>query len=312
MAPYSDPSGLPLPDATAARRHLGIIWPGGLPAGCLISTWSKRDGARQFLDLDGAAADLCSTPDRYLACAAFETVERGKRGTGSQVRAIAGFAIDVDCRGGAHAQQQLPTNDEAIELLRSAPLPPHYVLQSGGGLYGWLLFEQPFLIANGEARRRAEALSKLWHRTILDLALKHAWILDATHDLARCFRAPGTLNGKYSPARVVRVIHPLGDEQPQRIAFAELERLLPSGRKRATVVPAAEAAPAFSSSMAEWLDAAGRFLGGIHKPIEQEQALTGVVLVACPTCGGKETAGSIANATAHVARASGSLRCKRA
>lgn len=312
MAPYSDPSGPPLPDVTAARRHLGIIWPGGLPATCLISTWSKGGGGRQFLDLDDVAADLCSTPDRYLACAAFETVERGKRGNASQVRAIAGFAIDVDCRGGAHAQQQLPTNEEALELLRSAPLPPHYVLHSGGGLYGWLLFEHPFLITSGEARRRVEALSKLWHRTILDLALRHAWILDATHDLPRCLRAPGTLNGKYSPARVVRVIHPPGDERPQRIAFAELERLLPSGRNRAHVTPAAESAPAFCSSMAEWLEAAGRFLGGINKPIEQDQGLTGIVLVTCPTCGGKETGGSIARATAHVARSSGSLRCKRA
>lgn len=312
MTAESPPTPEPVADVVAARRHLDVVWHAGLPPGTLLSTFSKKGGSHQYLDFDEAARDLCAQPDCYLACAAFEQVSRGKRGKEENVRATAGFAIDVDLLGGKHAQSKLPTEEEALALLKEAPIPPNYVLHSGGGLYAWLLLTQPLLITDKDSLRLAKMLSKAWHRSITDLALQRGWVLDITADLPRCLRAPGTLNAKYTPPRLVRVVSPVDGAEIQRVALDDVKARFVVSAKSKRSTPINVSVPTLSGGVPEWLKLAGDLVGGCQKLLEKEEAVVAVVLLTCPACLGRESDGAVARGTAHIARMSGVLRCKRA
>jgi len=306
----------PTPDVEATRAFLRLLWQDGPPPGTWITTWSKAGGSRQFRDVDSAAQFLCEQPDRYLGCAAMQGMAQGKRGGKSDARASAGLAIDIDFVGGAHKETRLPTEAQAFALLEEAGVAVSLVVRSGGGLYAWVLFDEPFIIRADAERRRWEALSNAWHTQILSAAAGHDWVLDSTSDLTRCLRAPGTLNCKYSPPRRVELVRPVAGEEVQRFSFEALEQQLVAPAAAAKRSKAPESSPKASRPAAagctDWLQHAGSLLGGVEKTFEIKGKLGGIVLHTCPVCRGLEAGGTTAHGTAHLVRQTGTLACKRA
>jgi hypothetical protein len=105
--------------------------------------------------------------------------------------------------------------DESVVRTRisSFPIPPHVVVQSGGGLHCYWRLRQPFELPD-------EAMSVT--RSLRRLALHFNGDLAAT-DPARILRVPGSLNFKYEPPRAV-VLDRIDDGA---IEAAELDDWLP-------------------------------------------------------------------------------------
>lgn len=72
---------------------------------------------------------------------------------------------------------------------------PSVVVDSGGGLHGYWLLREPWLLSSDDTRAAAEVVQRLWVQTI--------GADPAVHDLTRVLRIPGTLNFKYDPPRPV-------------------------------------------------------------------------------------------------------------
>lgn len=82
---------------------------------------------------------------------------------------------------------------------------PSVIVRSGGGWHCYWLLDEPFVIDTDADRKRARELQYRWvGRCGGDGGAK---------DLARVLRVPGTLNGKYTPAR------------PVYIAWGDIDRL---------------------------------------------------------------------------------------
>jgi len=128
------------------------------------------------------------------------------RGTGDTAVAMPGLWFDVDCAGGNHKKQDLPTLGEATEFVNGGPLgPPAAIVHSGGGLHAYWLFDHPRMLEDGADRERAQQLSTAFQLEMLRLAKMRGWALDNTSDLARVLRLPGTWNHKYVPPRPVEL-----------------------------------------------------------------------------------------------------------
>jgi putative DNA primase/helicase len=153
------------------------------------------------------------------------------RGKEETTCAIACLWADVDVRGPTHSQQALPADHpEATALIRRAVQPePSLLVDSGYGLHAyWLLHEVwDFRIGGDETteRLRARSLSDQLQRAIRQEGLRSDYVIDATSDLSRLLRIPGSLNMKRTDEpRLVRVIH----ESGVRYGIEELEETLPA------------------------------------------------------------------------------------
>lgn len=107
----------------------------------------------------------------------------------------------------------------AVAALAAFPLPPTWIIDSGGGLQpSWQLFAAlPLTGPDDPLVARVEGLqSRLYTR------LGH---LDSVQDLSRILRLPATLNHKYDPARPVRIVH---HDPDAAYTLADFEVLLPA------------------------------------------------------------------------------------
>jgi len=119
-----------------------------------------------------------------------------QRGKVSDVTAIPGLWLDIDCQGGTHKAENLPTVDEARQLLTGFPLTPSIVVHSGGGLHAYWLFSELWIFEDDTDRTKAAALTERFQRAFITMAASHDWKMDNTSDLARVLRVPGTYNRK--------------------------------------------------------------------------------------------------------------------
>ncbi|MBK7877795.1 MAG: hypothetical protein IPJ77_19105 [Planctomycetes bacterium] len=235
-------------------------------------------------------------------------LERG-RGKATDARAISCLWLDLDTLEGEHKKKALPKDTASAQaLVADFPLPPSIVLHSGGGLYPLWLLDKPVRIDDAEERRRIAGLLKSWQAELLRIASEKGFDLDNTADLSRCLRAPGTLNAKYSPPRLVRALD-MPDE-PRRYAVEDFERVVPQIKTR--VRHGTRKSPSGDAPPTTALVRAATLLGGTSKLIEEEQRVIGVELTTCPYCHGLETAGGVAAGTAHLVALTLTLRCKRA
>ena len=160
----------------------------------------------------------------------------------SEAIGITGITVDLDIASPAHAKENLPpTVEDALALLEEASegaLPPSIVIHSGHGLQAWWLFREPWYFDSDAERQRAVALIRDWQATIRFAAARHGWTVDATHDLARVLRLPGTLNSKTTkdgtplpavPARILSGNASYGTQQPQGgVSLDDMPRYNPS------------------------------------------------------------------------------------
>lgn len=168
------------------------------------------------------ALELSRSENVYFGLALQRERTKG-RGTAENTLAIPGLWLDVDCRGGAHAEKNLPTEDEAGKLIAEFPLPPSFLIHSGGGFHAYWLFNRLWIFQSCEEREKAAALLKRFQKAFIMLFRARGLKLDNTSDLARVLRVPGTLNHKGDKPVPVKVVHARGN---RRYSVTDLEEAI--------------------------------------------------------------------------------------
>lgn len=146
---------------------------------------------------------------------------RGRGGTKAQIARVTQVHLDVDFKHYADGREG------ALAAIDRFPLAPTYAVESGGGFQLGFDLAEPI---HGEGAT-APAVARV--EGLIRRLQVHFGGLDATQDVSRIFRVPGTTNHKYDPPRPVRLLwsHP-----ERRYRLEEFEALLPEPR------PAAERA----------------------------------------------------------------------
>lgn len=198
------------------RRFLGLVWGGRVLSGDLSMCFAPYFNSIRLdsNDLDAAAGEMAKSSfveeSVYLNTCLLSVTSRnnGGRGTADDAVMAPGMWADVDFLSPVHASDQLPPDlDQAMELCLAMTLPPTLVIDSGHGLYPWWLLDKPWDISDAEERGRARRLADAVQAALAQLSRERGWELDATSDLARVLRPPGTINkkleGDHRPVRIV-------------------------------------------------------------------------------------------------------------
>jgi hypothetical protein len=121
---------------------------------------------------------------------------------------LPGLWIDVDWASPVHAKSNLPPNEDAALGLIAAMGPrPTVLVRTGHGIQAWWLFHEIWIFEHpGDWARAADAIIR-WQATLRARAEARGWTVDATHDLARVLRVPGTTNTKAKPVPVDLLLH---------------------------------------------------------------------------------------------------------
>ncbi|MBN2377036.1 MAG: hypothetical protein JXD22_11585 [Sedimentisphaerales bacterium] len=119
----------------------------------------------------------------------------------STVDAITCIWADVDY-GTEHKKNVPPDEATAGELVRKAKLHPSIVIHTGHGWHCYWLLNEPWIFASDTDRQAAANLIKNWQGHLRSIFKAAGYELDATHDLARVLRVPGTMNYKSDPLPV--------------------------------------------------------------------------------------------------------------
>jgi len=132
-----------------------------------------------------------------------------KRSKNSTAYIVPGLWFDLDLAYGQHVASTLPVTDaEARDFLASLPSQPTLIVHSGGGMYPYWLFREPYIITNDAEHQAITQLVKRFAYTLTTAGKERGWTLDSLGDLARVLRPPGTVNHKYG--KRVEVIHESG------------------------------------------------------------------------------------------------------
>ncbi len=184
---------------------------GGKPDGAAIQIWIRALKPVTWFcnDVDGAAAIAVNAAkqfDVYVGCgigAQCHEKPQRQRLKADEVAGISGVWADLDVNGGPDAKEgAAPSFDSALELAHSL-LEPTILVSSGYGLQAWWLLEDPWLFSSTAERQQAKRIIAGYQGALRAAARRLGWGLDATQDLARVMRLPGTFNHKgESPAPV--------------------------------------------------------------------------------------------------------------
>lgn len=129
------------------------------------------------------------------------------RGSENDILAITTLYADIDIKGEAHAQTELPSSvDESIKFLNLLPLKPSIIVNSGNGIHAYWLLDKPFKIENAKDREFIAEIFRGWSNCVNSKARDHGWKLDNVSDLARILRVPGSINHKLKNGSICRVI----------------------------------------------------------------------------------------------------------
>lgn len=134
--------------------------------------------------------------------------------------------IDIDVfNKNAHTETNLPaTKDEALELIKSLPLPEaSAIIDTGNGFQVFWFFDEPYELIDEAAKKRAEHLSFGFNEIAIEEGRKRGYKFDNVGDLARIYRAPDTMNVKGGDPKPTSVIELTGE----RYGFDELLEYLP-------------------------------------------------------------------------------------
>ena len=137
----------------------------------------------------------------------------GRRLTVGDACGITALWADVDVRDPAHRKPNLPPDEEAaMDVLAEALPEPSVLVQSGHGLQAWWVLAEPWIFEDDEEQRAlAAVLAERWQGQLRSVAARYGWTIDATHDLSRVMRIPGTLNHKSDPPKPVLHADGLGE-----------------------------------------------------------------------------------------------------
>jgi len=191
-------------DQAAAFLH--AVYGDGAPGWLTIYTLPNRVTAWvQATDLDHAATLALNASkggqNVYVGVGLQRERLHSGRGTAATVGALVALWADVDIAGPGHADGNYPPDEAAaLAVVAEFPLPPTVIVHSGHGLQPWWLFREAWTLDTDTERAQAAELARRWLATLQRVAARHGWRLDATADLARVLRLPGTTNWKLPEA----------------------------------------------------------------------------------------------------------------
>jgi hypothetical protein len=241
----------------------------GLNEGFLV-VWHKSTKATRCFPvskLEDACQYMLSaseTDDVYFGWGLQEYEPFSGRGKTETVCALGGLMMDIDLKAeaGVHSNNDhLPeTWEEVLAFIGEFGVPaPSAIRHSGNGTYFDWLFDRPAMIKSNMDRTAIQDLSRRLQKLIINLAQKHKrWKFDATHDLARVTRLPGTRNHKTSPAKPVSLLSLNSNRyslEQLSTLMADLEKkhgLAEQGPKRSSKKPANDNEPDTDSEHASF------------------------------------------------------------
>ena len=127
------------------------------------------------------------------------------RGTARSSVGMPGLWIDIDIKNDHHSKVGLAqTLNQCVDGVMGLPMKPSIIVTTGGGIHAYWLFKEVWTLENNDERSRAQALVEGFQKWVSETC---QFKVDATYDLARILRLPGSINHKYR--RVVNASMPL-------------------------------------------------------------------------------------------------------
>jgi hypothetical protein len=119
----------------------------------------------------------------------------GERGGNKEVGSISIIGMDIDVSDTKKKDKNLPrSKEEALTLLEGFSLKPSFTVSSGNGVHAYWALSEELVIETEEERKAAQELVHSFYRGFGEFAAPFEF--DATHDLSRMLRFPGSLNYK--------------------------------------------------------------------------------------------------------------------
>lgn len=179
------------------KQHI-LIWELNKSGGEEIKNSRFFTGIQQAADY--ATATKTPGTDVYFGVGTLATKPRYGRGKLDHIGGIGAVHIDIDV---AHADKRVhkkgnlpPTLDAAIEFATGVQITPSIIVSSGYGIHAYWLLKEFWTFNNADDRATAGKLIETWQRMFKWRASHNSWDVDATQDLTRVLRVPGTLNYK--------------------------------------------------------------------------------------------------------------------
>lgn len=117
------------------------------------------------------------------------------------VRAQKRYISAINCLYGEFDAKTYGSKESIAAHIDGATWPtPSVLIDSGGGLHGYWLLREPWILETDEARQAAELVQRLWVQNVIGAD-------PSVHDLTRILRVPGTRNFKYDPPPPVEYVY---------------------------------------------------------------------------------------------------------
>lgn len=153
---------------------------------------NEVDAAWEYIVEQGKTTNVYINPNGRR-----EDLPNGVRGGDADVTTVNAFEVDADVLGAAHKEQNLPpTKQDAIDTLNELAIPPSVIVDSGYGIYGYYLLENPIDTTDAETRKQVSAIYKGFGKYVTKAFAEKGWKIDQVFNLSHCFRAMGSLNHK--------------------------------------------------------------------------------------------------------------------
>lgn len=205
--PIKAPAQFCSPNEAEIRTFFETLWP-SFPEAASLCIFTLPNRVSHHCDsiedaIRVAAAECRGNRDVYYSVAGLAK-GRPKHGRGKKEEVVAALGVWIDADLKSYL---LPGEPPNIEVLRDA-LPanpqPTILVCSGNGWHAYWLFDEPILIVSEEDRAQTQQLVVDFQEMLRQQLRPRNFGLDATHDLSRVLRVPGTFNLKdrQNPKRV--------------------------------------------------------------------------------------------------------------
>jgi P4 family phage/plasmid primase-like protien len=168
-----------------------------------VNLWTLPDRASHWFPvskIDQAAPKavaLANDRNVYVSTGIYAAPLSEGRGGAEDVVAIPGLRLEFDVQGEGHAGTNFPPDREAVlALIGRFEHSPTILLDSGHGLQAWWLFKEPWTFGSPEERATGATMMRRLQHWFQEQARERGWKIDATADLPRVLRVPGTVNRK--------------------------------------------------------------------------------------------------------------------